>query len=197
MSLKQNLGGRIPLSDPAKLSENQKSLYRAINEDFVPWAEASGFVAKLDDGRLIGPFNVVLESPEVGAAFLQLQSAEEKMTSLSKRVRQVVILTIGSAWKAPYELYAHSAVARTAGLPDETIRALVRGDLATGLSDEEALAQRLTKQLTLERNVSQELFNQATAVFGARGIVDMLVLAGCYDIVCSLLNTFAVPVPEG
>ena len=197
MSLKQDLGGRIPLSDPAQLSEDQKSLYKAINENAVPWAEGSGFVAKLDDGRLVGPFNIVLESPELGAAFLQLQSAEEKRTSLSERVRQVVILTIGSAWKAPYELYAHSAVARTAGLADDTIDALVRGDLATGLSGEEALAQQLTQQLALERNVSQELFDQAKTVFGVRGIVDMLILAGCYDTVCSLLNTFAVPVPEG
>ena len=197
MALKQNLGGRIPLSDPAKLSESQQSLYKTINENAVPWAEASGFVAKLDDGRLVGPFNVLLESPELGAALLQLQGAEEKMTSLSKRVREVVILTTGSAWKAPYELYAHSAVARIAGLTDDTIHALVRGEPAAGLTDEEALAQRLTQQLALERHVSQELFDQAKTVFGTRGIVDMLVLAGCYDIVCSLLNTFAVPVPEG
>ena len=60
---------------------------------------------------------------------------------------------------------------------------------------EETLAQRFTKQLALERTVSQDLFEQAKDVFGVRGIVDLLFLAGCYDIVCSLLNTFDVPVP--
>jgi len=36
---------------------------------------------------------------------------DKEQTSLTKRTRQVVILTVGSMWKAPYELYAHSAIA--------------------------------------------------------------------------------------
>ena len=191
----EDLGGRIPLSNPTELTRSQQSLYKTISESAVPWAEASGFVAKLQDGRLAGPFNVVLQSPEIGAAFMQLQSVEGKNTSLTERVRQIVILTMGSVWNAPYELYAHSAVARTAGFMSETIEALAKGDLAPGLTDEEELAQRFTKQLARERTVSQELFAEAKAVFGVRGIVDMLFLAGCYDIVCSLLKTFDVPVP--
>jgi 4-carboxymuconolactone decarboxylase len=190
-----DLGGRIPLSKPAELDVSQQSLYKLISETAVPWANASGFVAKVDEGRLIGPFNVVLESPDLGAAFLQFQSAEEKMTTLSERVRQVVILTVGSVWKAPYELYAHSAVARTAGLPEEDVQALARGDVATALSEKERTAQKFTKQLAIERTISQDSFDQAKAAFGIRGIVDMVFLAGCYETVCSLLNTFAVPAP--
>ena len=122
------LGGRIPLAQPAHLSGSQQSLYKTISETSVPWATASGFVARIDDGRLVGPFNTLLESPELGDAFLQFQSAEQKMTSLSEPVRQVVILTVGSVWKASYELYAHSAVARTAGLSEDAVQLLVRGE---------------------------------------------------------------------
>ena len=167
-----------------------------ISETAVPWSSASGFVAKVDDGRLIGPFNVVLESPDLGAAFLQFQNAEEKMTSLTERVRQVVILTVGSVWKSPYELYAHAAVARTAGLPEQAVQELIKGQVAIDLLEEERLAQQFTKELALERTVSQELFDQARAAFGARGVVDIVFLTGCYETVCSLLNTFAVPAPR-
>jgi 4-carboxymuconolactone decarboxylase len=191
-----DLGGRIPLLEPAELTASQQSLYKVIIETAVPWAKASGFVAKVDDGRLIGPFNVVLESPDLGAAFLKFQNAEQKMTSLTERVRQVVILTVGSVWKAPYELYAHAAVARTAGLPEDTVQELAKGEVAADLREEEKLAQQFTKQLALERTVSQELFDQAKAAFGVRGLVDMVFLAGCYETVCSLLNTFAVPAPR-
>ena len=191
-----DLGGRIMLSEPTALTPSQQNLYKLINETAVPWATASGFVAKEDGGRLIGPFNVVLESPELGASFLQFQSAEETMTSLGERVRQVVILTVGSIWKAPYELYAHAAVARTAGLPEEAIQKLMKGEVATGLlPKEELLAQQFTQELALQRTVSQEVFDQARGVFGVRGVVDMVFLAGCYETVCSLLNTFAVPAP--
>ena len=194
-SANDHLGGRIPLSEPAKLTAGQQSLYKVISETAVPWANASGFVAKVDDGRLIGPFNIVLESPELGGAFLQFQNAEEKLTSLTARVRQVVILTVGSVWKSPYELYAHAAVARTAGLPEQAIQELANGQVATGLCDEEKLAQQFTKQLALERSVSQELFHEARDTFGAQGVVDIVFLTGCYETVCSLLNTFAVPAP--
>ena len=192
---KDDLGGRIALSEPAALTASQQTLYKVISETAVPWAKASGFVAQIEDGRLIGPFNIVLESPDLGGAFLQFQHAEEKMTSLTERVRQVVILSVGSVWKAPYELYAHAAVARTAGLPEEAVKALTTGEAATGLSREEQMAQQFTRQLALERTVSRELFDQTKDVFGVRGLVDMVFLTGCYETVCSLLNTFAVPAP--
>ena len=188
------LGGRIPLSDPAHLTSSQRKLYNMI-ERSVPWAQKSGFVTKLDDGRLIGPFNVVLQSPDIGAAFMELQTIEGKSTSLTERVRQVVILTVGSEWKSSYELYAHSAVAGIAGFDEENVAALVRGELPPDLTYDEALAQQFTKQLVLDRTISQKVFERAKAAFGVRGIVDLVVLAGCYDIVCSLLNTFAVPSP--
>ncbi len=196
MSSTEDLGGRIPLSEPAALTASQQGIYKVISETAVPWANASGFVAKLEDGRLIGPFNIVLESPELGGAFLQFQNAEGKMTSLTERVRQVVILTVGSVWKAPYELYAHTAVARTAGLPEDAVEALAQGEVATSLPEEERLAQQFTKQLALERTVSRAVFDQAKDAFGVRGLVDMVFLAGCYETVCSLLNTFAVPAPR-
>jgi 4-carboxymuconolactone decarboxylase len=190
------LGGRIPLSPPASLSGSQQSLYDVINEESVPWAQASGFVAKLEDGSLVGPFNVALQSPEVGAAFAKFQSVEAKSTTLNERIRQVVILTVGSVWESAYELYAHMAVAGKAGFPEEAVRALAKGKRTASLTEDEKLAQRFTRQLTIDHQVPQEMFDQAKATFGVRGIVDILFLAGCYDIVCSLLNTFAVPVPD-
>jgi hypothetical protein len=48
----------------------------------------------------------------------------------------------------------------------------------------------------IKHQVPQKTFDQAKAMFGIRGIVDMLFLAGCCDTVCSLLNTFEVSVPE-
>ncbi len=165
-SMNDDLGGRIPLSEPNALTARRLSLY-----------------------------NVISESPELGGAFLKFQNAERDMTSLPERARQIVILTVGSVWKAPYELYAHAAVARTAGLPEDVIEELAKGEAATGLPKDEQLAQQFTRQLALERTVSQELFNRAKDAFGVRGLVDMVFLARCYETVCSLLNTFAVPAP--
>ncbi len=190
------LGGRIPLTKPGWLSSAQRSLYDDIDAHQVPWAEATGFVAKVADGSLIGPFNVALQSPEIGAAFGTLQSVEAKNTTLSERVRQVVILTVGSIWEAQYELYAHKAAARKAGISEEAIDALVAGKPSESLTGQEKQAQAFAGEITRNHRVSQEMFDQLKATFGIRGIVDILFLAGCYDIVCSLLNAFEVPAPE-
>jgi hypothetical protein len=37
-----NLGGRLPLLDPAELSETQREVYDRANSTMVPWAEAAG-----------------------------------------------------------------------------------------------------------------------------------------------------------
>lgn len=191
-----NPGGRIPLLKPDLLDEDQQRLYDSLSSTAVPWAQASGFVAKLEDGSLIGPFYVALQSPTIGAAFERLQSVEAENTTLSERVRQVVILTVGAVWQSDYERYAHKAVARKTGLAEEIVAALANADEAPGFMDEEILAQRFTRQLILNHHVDQDLFNQAKVFFGVRGIVDLLFLAGCYQTVCSLLNAFEVPAPD-
>jgi 4-carboxymuconolactone decarboxylase len=121
------LGGRLPLVDPATLTGASRELFAHMQESVVPWAQRNGFAATTDDGRLIGPFNATLLNPRIAAEFLKLQAAEEKSTSVDQRVRQVVILTVGAVWQAPYELCAHSAVARHAGLGEPDVAALAEG----------------------------------------------------------------------
>ena len=138
----------------------------------------------------------MLFSPEIGESFLALQREEEKYTALSERIRQVVILSVGSVWQAAYELYAHAAAGRATGLSDDAVRELGAGRPPADLSDEERIAQQFTLQLATERHVEDELYRTAGGLFGEKGLVDMVVLAGCYHVVCSVLNAFAVPAPR-
>ena len=190
------LGGRLKLLSPSELSPDQKRTYDTINTEMVPWAESAGFQSKTNDGRLIGPFNSVLHSPGISPAFLALQAAEQKNTTLDERVRQVVILTVGAVWGCDYERYAHAAVARKAGIPDAVIASLAKGDPADGLSAKERLAQRFTYEITANHRVDDALYEDAESTFGPQGLVDLLYLAGCYDTISSLLNTFKVPAPR-
>ena len=194
--LVHGLGGRLPLLEPAKLQPKQLELYSKINSDIVPLADASGFKSKDDQRQLIGPFNATLYSPEMCGSFLALQKMEEEQTSLSKRARQVVILTVGSVWKSPYELYAHSAVAAKAGLSAQQIDSLAAGHAPEGLSTYELAAQRFTDQLVSKYTVDGDIYTAAHEVLGDRGLVEMLVLIGCDLSVCALLNAFTVPVPD-
>ncbi len=191
----EHLGGRTALLEPSALTALQRTVYDTIDTKMVPWAEKAGFKAKLSDGRLIGPFNTVLLSPEMAEAFLNLQAVEGSNTTLAQRVRQVVILTVGAVFQCDYERYAHAAVAREAGLSDADIAALMQGTPAEGLTHEEEVARRFTTTLVTEHRVSDALFEEARQIFYDRGLVDLIILAGSYQLISSLLNAFEVPVP--
>jgi 4-carboxymuconolactone decarboxylase len=190
-----DLGGRLPLLDIDTLDTEQRELVNKLQTSVVPWADDAGFRATTADGMFIGPFNAALRSPIVAGAFLQLQASEERHTSLSDRVRQVVILTVGAAWAADYETYAHSAVARRSGIPEDAVRRLVEGGLPDALGDDEKVAHRFTRQLSTSHRVDDFTFVEARKMFGERGITDIVLLAGTYYTVCGLLNAFNVPAP--
>ena len=189
------LGGRLPLLRPEGLSPDQASLYDLIMKQFVPALNAGNLQSGTSDGTLIGPYNPLLYSPEMSSAFLDFQLAEAKSTSLEARVRQVVILAVGAVWKAPYEIYAHAAVARKLGFSEEDISKLSAGESPESLSGTERIAQQYATQLTTSHFIDDDLFAAAKKSFGPKGLVDMAQLIGAYHLVCAILNSFAIPAP--
>jgi 4-carboxymuconolactone decarboxylase len=120
-------------------------ILRPHHETVRAGAEGGNLQSSTSDGRLIGPFNPLLYSPEMSSAFLDFQLAEAKSTSLDARVRQVVILAVGAVWKAPCEIYAHAAVARKLGFSEEDISKL-SGQSPESLSGAERIAQQYASQ---------------------------------------------------
>ena len=195
-TFEDNLGGRLALLNPDDLTSDQKKLYNQLEDTMVPWAKKSGFKAETFDEKLIGPFNPMLRSPLISKAVMEVTAAEGAHTSLSEKVRQVVILTVGAVWQAAYELYAHVAVAEKAGFDGPTIQALVAGQKPASLSPEEAVAYEFTHRLTATHQIDPDLYERAIVAFGEKGVVDMIYLAGQYMTISGLLNTFAVPAPS-
>ena len=192
-----SLGGRLPLLGKSELSGAQSTLYEAMNKDLIPWARKSGFKASTEDGRLLGPFNPLLYSPMIGQGFMEYLGAERKHTSLSAKVREVIILSVGAVWQSAYELYAHTAVAEKAGLERETVEALAAGRTPETLPDDQRVAHEFARQLAAEHKVAPERYAEAEKTFGRAGIVDMIHLISLYMGTSALLNAFAVPVPAG
>jgi len=196
MAETDQLGGRLPLLAPGDLSDGQKQLYQRMRMNQVPWADRHNFKAMTEGERLIGPFNPLLYSPGGGTGFLDFEAAEERSSSLDERVRQVVILSVGAVWWSAYEIYAHSSIARQAGLSQDTIRALQNGEPANDLTDKEQLAQTYTLRLTSEHSVDARLYRSAEQAFGRQGLVDIALLIGRYLTICTLLNGFDIPRPD-
>jgi 4-carboxymuconolactone decarboxylase len=190
------LGGRLALADPANLSPAQRELFDRMTSAVVPWADDTGFESTTDDGRFIGPFNPALLDPAMTSAAAELVVGERENTSLSGRLREVVILAVGAVWQSDYELYAHSAAARKVGICEDAIRVLVSGGIPENLSKDEMIAAELTRQLSTTHRVDETLYRQAENAFGTKGLTDIVILIGIYHTVCATLNLFEIPVPR-
>lgn len=189
------LGGRLPLLAPADLDEEQQQVYDALTRTVVPEAAESGFTARLDDGRFIGPFNAMLRVPRIAAGLGQW-TGQIARSGLAADVRQVVILTVGAAWSAEYEIDAHTSAARVTGVRDEAITAILQGRRPPALSEEADVAHRLTISLLDDHVVPDGLYREATAAFGEAGVIAILCLIGQYQLISSILVSFQVPVPD-
>jgi 4-carboxymuconolactone decarboxylase len=192
----QTLGGRLPLADPATLTGAQRDLFEALKATWEPLSNKAGIQMATADGRLIGPYNTFLLHPEVAAKFSEFQAAEATYTTLSPRVREVVIVAVGAVWSADYELYAHTTLARNAGLSEHAVTTLANGGIPDELSEHEKIAAHLTRQLSTRHRVDDELYREAEKAFGTTGLFDIAALIGQYHTVCAALTLFEVPAPN-
>ena len=64
------------------------------------------------------------------------------------------------------------------------------------MKDDEALLYHFTPEVRTNKVVSDATFEKTLAKFGERGIIDIMTVAGYYDIVCMTLNVAQVPVPK-
>src|ERR1041384_6601617 len=69
-----------------------------------------------EEGALLGPFPPMLHYPQFGIPALSFLRTLDQHATLPKTVREVAILTVGSAFGARFELYAHEIMAAAFGL---------------------------------------------------------------------------------
>lgn len=187
-------GGRLPLLPVHALDEEQRALHAELRATRLLAAKDAGYTAVLPDGRLLGPFNVMLRAPRIARPLLEWAQAITG-SGLAADVREVVILTVAAHWRADYALYAHAAVAARAGVTEAAIAVLRAGGTPHGLCDEAATAHRVTVALVRDHRVPDDLYAKAAAVFGTEGLVALVNLVGQYLNTSALLALFEVPVP--
>jgi 4-carboxymuconolactone decarboxylase len=150
-----------------------------------------------DRGRLDGPANAWLLSPPIAEAFERLGAAIRFELSIGHRIREIVTLQVARHRDSAYEAYAHRLSAPLAGLSAEEIEDLCAGR-DPGLTDErERLAYAVTRTLIDTGDLDEETYEQATALLGARGLFEITVLIGYYEMTATQLAVFGVLPPDG
>ena len=185
---------RLPLLPASDISDDRRQLY----DDFVANVRDNfpDIVTMRDDGALIGPWGVWMQLPDVGKPMLRLIEAIRRIPGLSPAARQVVILMVGGRYRAAYEIYAHAAAARHAGLSDQQIAALLAGEHPGDLDAEQNAAADVTAALLDGAVLQRPVYDRALAQLGQEGLNAVVFTTAQYSFVAVMLNAYDVPSPQ-
>jgi 4-carboxymuconolactone decarboxylase len=150
-----------------------------------------------EQGGLIGPFNAFVHAPDVGRRLSSLGGTLRFGTSIERRLSEVAIITVGARWKAEFEWWAHSRMAREHGVPAAVIDAIGRGEEPPFESEDERTVYAVARELTEGGRLGQGTYDAAQRLLGQAGLVELVSLCGYYSLVSFLLNAFEVPPPAG
>jgi 4-carboxymuconolactone decarboxylase len=148
-----------------------------------------------DEGGLVGPFNAFVRAPDVGRLLSSLGRVLRFETSIERRLTEVAIITVGARWKAEFEWWAHSRMARKHGVADAVVDAIGRGEDPPFGRGDERTAYAVARQLTETGRLDKATYAAAEDLFGHAGTVELVSLCGYYSLISFLLNAFAVPLP--
>ena len=148
------------------------------------------------NGALLGPFAPMLQFPQFGIPALSFLRTLDTKATLPKNVREVAILTVGGAYAARFELYAHEIMAAAFGLSSSIIATLAAGGRPYGLNDQEAIAHDVAYALVSSRIVPDSTYQQAVNLFGSEGAGELIFLISGYCLIAMVLNGFDVPAPD-
>lgn len=189
---------RFKILQPAEMTPAQQALVKSISGG--PRAAVAGSAANSASGAAgtVGsPFNVFLRSPELGEPLQQVGSYIRFQNSLGPRLTELAILIVARDWRAAYEWHAHHRLALQAGLSPEVATAVAQQQRSPAMRSDEALVYDFCTELLQQRRVSDANYAAAVALWGERGVMDLIGTVGYYTLVAMVLNVDRTPLPEG
>ncbi len=144
-----------------------------------------------------GPFNALMRSPEMGNLAQKLGEYIRFRSSVTPRLNEFAILLAAKWWSAQYEWYAHKPLALAAGLDASIIDDVQVGRRPTRMRPDEIVIYDFSTELRDRRRVTDATFKAAVSVLGEKGVMDLVAVAGYYDLISMVLNVDRYPLPEG
>ena len=113
-------------------------------------------------------------------------------STLSGRVREMLILRIGWLCGAEYEWAQHAPIARREGLTDDEVRGIAIGPGASGWSRLDAALLRATDELYRDDTISDTTWATLAESYGEHELIDIVITVAGYRMVSMVLNSIGV-----
>jgi 4-carboxymuconolactone decarboxylase len=166
--------------------------------DLVADADRAIFDAVAEGrGNVRGPFALLMHSPSLCRAVLELSNYLREDNFISARTRELAVIATARERDCPYVWAAHAPAARKEGVSDEVVEIVrKRGDPA-GMDAPDADVIEYVRQIMRTHRVDQAVFDRVLAAHGLQGLVELTAVMGHYVFVTTLLNAFEMAPAEG
>ena len=144
-------------------------------------------------GRLINVYKLLLHSPALAESWFAHNNAVRWKTELDGRLRELVIIRIGLITRVHYIVRQHVPdLAIAEGLTPEECEALKEWRAASLFSERDHVALAYTDAMTREIHVPDSVYAPLKEFFSQRGIVELTVLIGTYNMHCRVLQALEI-----
>jgi 4-carboxymuconolactone decarboxylase len=137
-------------------------------------------------GNAIATF---VRHPELARVYLRYNFYLMDRSTLPDRLRELAILRVAHRRGCEYEWWHHVVLARRAGLSDDDIEAIQRGEPA---DEFERTVVHAVDELEEKSNMSDATWATLATRFDERQLMDLTFTVGCYGALAMAFNTFGV-----
>lgn len=149
-------------------------------------------IAKGPRGAVRGPLAVWLHRPGLADKAQALGQYCRYDSSLSPRLSELAIVTMGRLWSAAYEWDAHRPLAAAAGIDDAVLDAIEQETTPAFTKHDEQLVFEFVTSLNEDRAISDALYRRAVDLLTEAGVVDLVGIVGYYTLISMTINVFQI-----
>ena len=187
-----------PRVAPVLPSEWNEAVLDAVSafpsgRDFV----LSGWKAGGHGVRGMNGMGLMLHHPALAKAFLTFNNHVATGSTLSRRVRELLILRISWLRRAEYEFIQHVVLGRRAGLTGLEIERITQGPDAPGWDAVDADLVRAVDELHAHACIQDGTWARLSTQFNVNQLLDIVTAVGCYDLLAMVFKTFGAQLEAG
>ena len=146
-------------------------------------------------GALYGPFVPLLRSPELMGYAQRLGEYLRYRSAIGVRLSELAILVTAREWDQQVEWAIHAPIARQVGIPPDVIAAIARRERPQTMLVDEGVVHDFCIELHRNKRVSDRTYDDALALFGEQGVVDLMGVNGYYTFLAMVMNTAQTAAP--
>jgi 4-carboxymuconolactone decarboxylase len=140
---------------------------------------------------------IILRYPALAKAFLTFNNHVATASTLSKRIRELLILRISWLRRSEYEFVQHTVVGRNAGLSEAVLARVQLGPDASDWEPIDADLVRAVDELHADARIQDTTWTRLSAHFSTEQLMDLVFVVGCYDLLAMVFKTFGAQLEAG